>query len=398
MIYLDHNSTTPIAPEAAAAMAACHAEGLANPASQHAAGRKARRRLEDARDGLANLLGLTWGGSRPDRLVFASGGTEANNLAIFGLPQGAPGRIVSSPMEHPSVLGPLRVLAALGWQIDYARVSPEGVVDVEHVLSLLSPDVRLVSLMLANNETGVWQPIAPIAQACRRVGVPLHTDAVQAVGKLPVDFNSLGVDALTFAAHKFHGPPGIGGLALRQGVTLQPQLYGGFQQQGLRPGSECVALTAGMHAALALWREQGDRVAARLARLRDDFERGLRAAGLNIEIHGERSPRLPQTSNIAFLGIDRQAMTMALDLAGVACSTGSACASGSSEPSPTLRAMGCSGEVLAGSVRFSLGRDVTAADMAEAARRILKVHNDLKQGRNAGKSPSPGTLSDAISL
>jgi cysteine desulfurase len=237
----------------------------------------------------------------------------------------------------------------------------------------------LASIMLASNETGVLQPIAEAAAICRRHGVLLHTDATQVVGKLPVNFTELGVDALTATAHKFHGPLGVGILLLRHGVQLAPTMHGGFQQAGLRPGTESVALAIGMLTAIELWQREADARRERMTMLRDRFERAIRTGWPAAFVIGDQSPRLPHTSNIALVGLNRQALVMALDLAGVACSSGSACASGSSEPSPTLLAMGLPEEQISASVRFSLGASTTAAEIDEAARRILNVCNNLRR-------------------
>jgi len=232
--------------------------------------------------------------------------------------------------------------------------------------------------MLANNETGVIQPITEVARICRERGALAHTDAVQAVGKIPVNFRELGVDAMTVAPHKFHGPLGIGALVLRHGVKLQPQMFGGFQQGGMRPGTENVALAVGFHAALKLAADELPVRAARMNTLRDELEKNLRAEILEMVVIGEQARRLPNTSCVSFPGLDRQALVIALDLAGVACSTGSACASGSSEPSPTLVAMGLPKPVIEGALRFSVGAFTTAEEVAEAGRRILKTVKHLR--------------------
>jgi cysteine desulfurase len=245
---------------------------------------------------------------------------------------------------------------------------------------LFRPQTRLVSLMLGNNETGVLQPVAEAARMCQLRGIPLHTDAVQVVGKLPVNFRELGVAALSCTAHKFHGHQGIGALLVRHGVGIEPQMHGGFQQAGLRPGTEPVALAVGMHVALRLWHNERHERASRMAKLRDQLERRILAGVRNSQVVGADAPRLPHTSNIAFVGYDRQALFMALDLAGVACSTGSACASGSSEPSHVLVSMGCPEGVIRGSLRFSLGAFTTDAEIDEASERIMKACNHLERG------------------
>jgi cysteine desulfurase len=397
-IYLDYNATTPLLPEAAEAMARCQSQTPGNPASQHWAGRRARQALEDAREGIAHLLGADLGSNSGHRLVFTSGGTEANNLAIFALAGRHPRPLVISPIEHPSVAGPAAALARQGWQISYLGVSSAGEVLADALPRSLESSACLVAVMLGNNETGVLQRIEHFADHCGRVGVPLHTDAVQVAGKLPLDFRRLRVSTMTISAHKFHGPVGVGALIVRGDVDLQPMLHGGFQQHGVRPGTEPVALVVGMHAALAAWHRNAADNTHRLTALRNQFERELLAACPELLVNGAAAPRLPQTSNIAFPGMDGQALAMALDLEGVACSTGSACASGSSEPSPTLVAMGLSKELYEGSLRFSFGVATTPSEVSEAVRRIYRVYNDLRPGFGSRKNARTGRNGNGNSL
>jgi cysteine desulfurase len=367
-------------PEVAEAMRACYARPYFNPASQHEAGRLARRALEDARERIGELLGA----HDADTVIFTSGATEANNLAVFGLGEGrfsGPGsatpHVIVSAIEHPSIAAPADELARRGWHVDRLSIDSRGVLQVDQLRELLRSETRLVAVMLGQNETGVLQPVADVAAACARHGVPCHTDAAQVVGKLPVDFRALGVTSLSAAAHKFHGPLGIGVLIVRHGAELRPQLFGGFQQAGLRPGTESVALAFGMCRALELWHAERDDRAARLRQLRDQFEAAIVQGRPQSVVIARDAPRLPHTSNIAFVGLQRQALFMALDQAGVACSTGSACASGSSEPSPALVAMGCERSVVGSALRFSLGATTTEREIDEAARRILRCCNDL---------------------
>lgn len=386
-IYLDHNATTPVRPEVVEAVAQCASTIHGNPASQHRLGQQARQALENAREQIAEILGADLAPPRRDRLIFTSGGTEANNLAILGIARAAceadrsstePPRIVISAGEHQSVIEPAEHLLEQGWRIDTLGLTAQGVVRIEQLAALLEPaPPRLVSVLLGNHETGVLQPIEELAAMCNRAGVPLHTDAVQVAGKLPVSFHQLGVAAMSVAAHKFQGPVGIGALLVRDGVPLAPLLFGGHQQAGLRPGTEPVALAVGMAAALDCWRTEQEELAGRMTALRDRFEAGLRAALPGILIHGSDSPRLPQTSNAAFPGVDGEVLRMALDLAGVACSVGSACSSGSTELSPTLRAMELPSAVVASSLRFSLGATTTEAEIDEAVRRIARVRREL---------------------
>lgn len=381
-IYLDHNATTPTRPEVIEAIARCLRDGHANPASQHRPGQEAHRILDDARETVANVLGADLSAPNADRVVFTSGGTEANNLAVIGIAlargKGKPGQVILSAIEHSSVIEPAEHLLERGWRLDTLGVTPHGVVRGEDLAPLLSPDTHLVSVMLGNHETGVLQPVEQLAAACREAGVPLHTDAVQVVGKLPVDFRTLGVAALSVAAHKFQGPLGIGVLILRHDVPVEPLLFGGHQQQALRPGTESVALAVGMATALELWQQEHEEHARRLTRLRERFEDRLRAGFPDLVVNGSQAKRLPHTANLAFPGLDGQILLMALDSVGVACSVGSACSSGSTELSPTLRAMGVGQEILASSLRFSLGATTTEAELDEAVRRILEVAGQLQ--------------------
>ncbi len=374
-IYLDHNATTPLLAEVAAAMAECQAAGYGNPASQHGLGRRARQLLDEARETIGKLVGAEMTGREADRVVFTSGGTEANNLAQFGLTAATqpPGEIIVSTIEHPSVLGPAEHLERQGWTVHRLRASSDGIVNIEQLTQLLSPATRLVSIMLGNNETGVLQPVAEAAELCATAGVPLHTDAVQVLGKRSLDFRQLGAAAMTINAHKLHGPVGIGALVVRHGIALTPLLFGGFQQESLRPGTESLVAAAGFAKALEIWQRDATVRQQHLESLRDHFERQLAAAYPGLVINGHRAERLPHTSNLAFRGLDRQALLMALDLAGIACSTGSACASGSSEPSHVLEAMRLEGEIISSSLRFSLGVTTTRAQIDEAVARILAV-------------------------
>jgi cysteine desulfurase len=392
-IYLDNNATTPLDPRVAEAIMRAWQECGANPASQHGPGRKARRMLEAARDGIAALLGAKTTGMDADQVIFTSGGTEANNLALLGLRASRNGkqgtgdsehgqaRVIASPLEHPSVTAAVTELARRGAQLGTCPMTADGVVDLSawREPATANPPT-LVTVMLANNETGVIQPVAEVAAACRqRASLFFHTDAVQAVGKIPINFRDLGVEAMTVAPHKFHGPLGIGALVLRHGVKLQPQLFGGFQQAAQRPGTENVALAVGFHEALRLAVDELSVRAERMGSLRDEMERALRSGLPEIVIIGEHAPRLPNTSCVSFPGVDRQALVMALDTAGVACSTGSACASGSSEPSPTLLAIGLPKAVIEGAIRLSLGAFTRAEEVAEATRHIIKSVKDLRR-------------------
>ena len=389
-IYLDHNATAPMLPEVAEAMAECYRAGYANPASAHEPGRIARRVLETAREAIADMLGAKVSGMDADRVIFTSGGTEANNLAVRGLAGADPAHAVISAIEHPSISELADQMQREGWRISRFSVDSSGVAETDQLEALLAPDTRIVAVMLGNNETGALQPIADLAEICSRHQVPFHTDAVQAVGKIAVNFRALGVATLAATAHKFHGPRGVGVLIVRESVEIEPILRGGFQQAGTRPGTECVDLAVGMCKALELWQAEAASREIQLRELRDSLEAGLRRGWPDLVVNSQAAPRLPHTSNVSFPGLDRQALLMALDLAGVACSTGSACASGSSEPSPVLLAMGVEAAVVGGSLRLSIGAQTTAAEIEEATARILACCQRL-----AGKNESFGAAPTA---
>jgi cysteine desulfurase len=387
LIYLDHNATTPIFPEVVEAMRACWNEPYLNPASQHEFGRRARRVLEEARDRIGELLGAL----PNDKVIFTSGGTEANNLASRGLlgriasnyipapVLDAPAHVIISAGEHPSVMKCVNELQRYGHTFNLLPLSSDGTVRVDALRHLFRADTTLVGAILGQNETGVLQPIADLANACHVHGIPVHTDACQVAGKLPVSFHELRVATMSVAAHKFAGPLGIGALIVQEHVELQPQLFGGFQQSGVRPGTESVALAVGMRTALELWHEKRRDWLSRLQAIREQFETAIRREAPESNIIGANAGRLPNTSNIAFIGLDRQALFLALDQAGVACSTGSACASGSSEPSPVHIAMGCGPEVISSALRFSFGVQTTAAEVGEAVNRITRICNHLRR-------------------
>ena len=370
-IYLDHNATAPLDPEVFEAMRP-HWLALGNPESRHGFGRATRRAWENARETVAEILGAD-----PEEVVFTSGGTESNNTAIFGLCGSSPGYLVSSPIEHPAVAEPVARLESGGFSIDRGPVGPDGVVVAGEMADLIRDDTRLATLILAHNETGALQPVARLANLASTRGIPVHTDAVQAVGRIPVDFHALGVATLAASAHKFHGPAGSGLLLVRKGVKLDARLVGGGQQGGRRPGTPAVALAVGLATALKRWHAEADARIARWRRLRDRLEAGLIAAigpeGVIRNGPSDESGRLPQTLHLSFPGLDGDALLMRLDLAGIAASLGSACSSGTTRPSPTLLAMGLPADRLRSSVRFSLGAATTEEEIDEAVRRVAGI-------------------------
>ncbi|MBC7817741.1 MAG: cysteine desulfurase, partial [Planctomycetaceae bacterium] len=349
-IYLDNNATTRPWPEVIETVAYHLQHSYANPGSRHAEGRQARKVLESSRETIASILG-----AQPDEVIFTSGGTEASNLALFGAANSmTPGTIALTAGEHPATIESCKSLKPRGWELTVLPVDHEGRLlplecGVSAPLWIAAKErgdapphskVKLATVILAHNETGVIQDARLLAAICREHGVFCHIDAVQAVGKIDVGFAELGATSLAFGAHKFHGPRGIGGLLLRKGATLAPFEFGGHQESGRRPGTEMVALAAGMAKALELWhRDRHDRT-ARLKEFRDRLEAGLLDRFPWAVVNGSREHRLPNTLNIAFPGLDGEAILVNLDLEGIACSLGSTCASGSAEPAPALVAMG----------------------------------------------------------
>ncbi len=376
-IYLDANATTPVLPAVLDAMAPYFTAVAGNPASSHAVGRRARQALEDARDRTAALLGAD-----ADEVIFTSGATEANNLAVFGLAGPAPGHLIASPLEHPCVTEPLRHLAGTGFALDWLPVDADGRVRAEALPGLLRPDTRLVSVLLANHETGAVQPVAEVAALAARAAV--HCDAAAAAGKLPVRFHHLGVTALTVSGHKFHAPKGIGALLLRRHTSLRPQLFGGHQQQGRRPGTEPVALVVGLAAALELAERDREHRTAHVLGLRRRFLERLRTEAAPVVLNGPAEGGVPHTLNLSFPGCRADLLLMSLDLAGVACSTGSACSSGSLLPSPVLQAMAVPPERLHTALRFSLSFLLSATEIDEAAARVAVVVRRLREGQGSG--------------
>ena len=372
LIYLDNNATTPLLPAVWEAMRPYAVEAYGNPASAHQAGRRARRGLEDARELVAALFG-----AHPDEVIFTSGATEANNLALFGLTGDPPAHLITSPIEHPSVAEPIGHLSRSGFALNELPVDAQGVVDADALNGLVRSDTRLITVQLANHETGAVQPVRALVE--RLAGrAAFHCDATQAVGKTPVHFADLSVTSLSLSAHKFHGPKGIGALLLRRGSKLQPRTWGGHQQQGRRPGTESAALVVGLAVALDVASREMDQRIRVVRSLRERFLTGLRQAAEPVVLNGPTEGGLPHTINVSFPGLKADALLMSLDLAGVACSAGSACSSGSLLPSPVLRAMGAPEEVLSSAVRFSLSALNTEAEMNEAVQRIAAVVRRLR--------------------
>jgi len=359
MIYLDHNATTPPAPAVVAAMLPVLSGVWANTSSQHGPGQDAKRALGAARTTVARVLGC-----KPVEVIFTSGATEANHLAVRGLLAAAPpgrNRVVFSSVEHAGHLRMARALAQAGIPVDFIPVRANGTLDMATAAVLIKPDVALVSLMAANNETGVLMPVAEVAALTHAAGAVLHVDATQFIGKQPFNFSSCGADAVSLSAHKFQGPKGVGALLLRQGVALVPQTLGS-QERGRRGGTENLAGIVGMAAALDLLGDVATQ-AIRLATLRDVLETGLQRALPETHVWCQTVPRLPGTSYLRFGQLSVDVVLQRLDRLGVAASSGAACSSGGSEPSHVLIAMGVPAEEALAAVRFSLGATSTLADV-----------------------------------
>lgn len=352
-VYLDHNATTPVAAEVADAMHEAVRGCFGNASSIHAFGQAAKAALDDARSAVAELLG-----ARPNDVIFTGSGTEADNLAIRGVAEASPaaGRrhLVASAIEHEAVLNTLKALSKRGWTSTLLPVGAAGVVEPAALEAAITDDTALVSVMHANNEIGTLQPIAELAGVAHRHGALFHTDAVQSAGKVPLDVSSLGVDLLSISAHKFNGPKGVGAIWIRRGLRLVATTTGGRQERNRRAGTENVPAIAGLGVAARLAAAKLAREAARLRALRDRLESSLLDRVPDAAVNGT-GERVPNTTNISFHGVEAEALLIALDLEGIAVSTGSACSSGTLEPSHVLRAMGLTPRRAQSSIRFSLG-------------------------------------------
>ena len=361
-IYLDYNATAPPLQEVVEAVARAMAGTPGNASSVHSFGQQAKGDLDAARAEVAALLG-----AELSEIVFTGGGTEADNLAIRGAAEAleAAGRrhLVTTTIEHEAVLKTVRALERRGWEVTLVPVDSAGLVSAEAVAGAVRPDTALVSVMHANNEIGTIQPIEAIARLLSGSGVLLHTDAVQSAGKIPVDVRQLGVDLLSISSHKFGGPKGTGALWIRRGVRLFSQMTGGRQERGRRAGTENVPALVGMGVAARIVREKLEAASRELAALRDRLEAGILTTVPGTHVNGDRDQRVPNTTNISFDGIEAESLLIALDLEGVAISTGSACSSGTLEPSHVLRAMGLPHPRARNSLRFSLGPATTGADV-----------------------------------
>jgi cysteine desulfurase len=360
-VYLDNNATTPVLPEVFEAMRPYFAEQFGNASSIHHHGQETRAAVERARESVAALLGC-----RASEVVFTSGGTEGDNLAISGLTR-AGDHVISSTIEHHAVLNSCKRLEAMGCEVTYIPVDDRGLVDPDDVRRALRPQTKLITIMMANNETGVLQPVAEIGKIAAEADVYFHTDAVQAAGKVPIDVKRLGCDLLSISGHKLHAPQGVGAIYVRKGTILQPMFYGGSHERSRRAGTENVPGIIGLGKAAELATEaleRGD--LEQMATMRDQIEQKILSEVEATGVNGEGAPRVPNTTNIHFDYIEGEALVIALDLKGLAVSTGAACSSGAIEPSHVLTAMGLPPEIARASLRFSLGKQNTGEDIAFA--------------------------------
>ena len=376
-VYLDNSATTPVDPRVAAAMARTVVETFGNASSVHGFGQQARAAVDRARREVAALIG-----ARQNEIVFTSGGTEANNLAIRGLCEAsaAHGRhIITSAIEHPSVAGVCLELEKRGWEVTRLPVFENGIVRLEDVSAALRDDTVLITIMLANNEIGTIQPVREIGSMVReRRHLWLHTDAVQAAGRLPLNVDDLGCDLLTMSAHKLYAPKGVGALYVRRGVRLHGQNVGGHQERERRAGTENVPGIVAFGEAAKLAREELSERSVHDRALRDRFEAAVRNRIGDVVMNGDREQRLAHLSNISFRFIEGEGLLINLDLEGVAVSTGSACSSGTLEPSPVIRALGVNDEIARGSLRFSFGKDNTEEDVDYAVEVLSRAVERLR--------------------
>jgi len=385
-VYMDHNATTPLAEAVADRMSAVLREEFGNPSSVHHFGQRAKAAVDEARSAVADLIGAD-----PSEVVFTSSGTESDNFAIRGaaeaLEPGGRRHLISSGIEHEAVLNTLKSLARRGWQTTLLPVGASGLVTAEALAAALTDQTAVVSIMHANNEIGTVQPVAELARLAKARGAVVHTDAVQTAGKIPVNVKGLGVDLLSLSAHKFYGPKGVGAIWVRRGLRLLPFMTGGKQERGRRAGTENVAGIVGMGVAARLAVGHMAEEGSRLAALRDGLERRILAAVPGTAVNGDPGTRVPSTTNISFDRVEAVSLLIALDLEGIAVSTGSACSSGTLEPSHVLKAMGLPAHRTQNSIRFSLGAANTEAEVDRVVGVLPVVVDKL---RNLTRTPVRG--------
>ena len=374
-VYLDHNATTPLDPRVFEAMKPYLTDAFGNASSPHHYGRLAKQALERSRVIAAEAIA-----ARPEEIIFTSGGTESDNLAIRGIAyHRGKGHIIASSVEHHAVLKTCQALERAGFTTTYLPVDRQGRVDPDEVKRSIRKDTVLISLMFANNETGVMQPVAEIGSIAREYGIPFHCDAVQAVGKRVIDVEELNIDLLTLSSHKIYGPQGIGGLYVRDGTELSPVIAGGHHERELRPGTENITAIVGFAQALRIAIDEIDIYRVTVSSLREKLESELLDRVDRVEIHGAQAERLPHTSSVGFSSVEAESILLHLDLKGIAASSGSACTTGDPEPSHVLSAMGISPELARGSIRISLGRENTEEEVDYTVSVLETAINQLRR-------------------
>jgi cysteine desulfurase len=383
-IYLDHNATTAVDPAVLDAMLPYFSADFGNASSIHTFGQRARAPVETAREQVATLLN-----ARPQEIVFTSGGTESDNHAIFGVALHSftslasstsltSPHVIATTIEHEAVLNACQALEKQDVAVTYLPVNREGLINLDDLRRALRPETVLITVMHANNELGTIQPLAEIGRIAAEADVYFHTDAVQSAGKVPVDIKALQLDLLSISGHKFYAPKGIGALFIKSGTRLRQLLYGGHHQRGFRPGTENVAGIVGLGKAAELARVSLEKDTTRISRLRDTLEQGILARVPDSRVNATNAPRTPNTSNILFPGLEGEALVIALDLKGLACSTGAACSSGAVEPSHVLTAIGLPTSEARASIRFSLGRHTTESEINAALEIIPAAVSHLR--------------------
>jgi len=360
-VYLDHNATTPTHPEVVKAMLPYYEEIYGNASSIHQFGQQARKAIDEAREKVADFIGAI-----QEEIIFTSGGTEADNFAIKGIAYANEKKgkhIITSSIEHHAVLNPCKYLEKQGFQVTYLPVDKYGLVDPDEVEKAIAKETILITIMHANNEIGTIEPIAEIGKIAKEKGICFHTDAVQTVGKIPVDVNELNIDLLSLSAHKIYGPKGIGALYIRKGTRIQPLIQGGHHEKNLRAGTENVPAIVGLGKAVEIAKATLDKESIYLTNLRDGLCSGIGEKIDSVYLNGHPGKRLPNTLNMSFEFVEGESIILNLDMKGIAVSSGSACTSGSLEPSHVLKAMGVEPAIVQGSIRFSLGKDNTEEDI-----------------------------------
>ena len=380
-IYLDYAATTPVLPEVLAEMLPYFTEKFGNPSGVYGTAREAHQAIEKARRQVADAIG-----AEPAEIYFTSGGSESDNLAIRGIAQAAAGRgrhIITSRIEHHAVLNPCRQLERDGWKVTYLPVDRYGRVSPEDVEKAIAPDTVLISIMSANNEIGTLEPVGEIGRIAGAHGIPFHTDAVQAVGCTDVDVRRDGIDLLSLSAHKIYGPKGVGALYVRRGTRIRGQILGGAQERGLRAGTENTAGIAGLGAAIRIAAANRETQAESIRRLRDRMIRETLDTIPGSSLNGPVSERLCNNCHFSFTGVESETLLLRMDLAGIAASGGSACTSGTTEPSHVLEAIRPGGEQDSGSIRLTMGRETTEADVDETVKTMREIIADLRNLRGA---------------